>query len=194
MNRTPRASLFDAVEISDADLTARLLGNELDANEKDACSRTPLHYACEKGYAGSVRTLLELGADVNARSISCNTPLHYACKCGRYDIANLLVANGADINAVNDCGRTPLHETVLIGRPPYFDIALLLLGHGADAVAKDKDGEMLLDNVMLALHEGEEEREMVIEYYKNHHPEVVFEKWCTMQGRSIHLPPDPKRP
>lgn len=180
MNRTPHASLFDAVEINDANLVARLLADEADANEKDAYGRTPLHYACEKGYAGLVKILLELGADVGAKSMFCNTPLHYACKCGHYHIADLLVANGAEINAVNDSGRTPLQETVLIGRPPYFDIALLLLRHGADAVAKDNDGEMLLDNVMLALHEGEKEREMVIEYYRIHHPEVVFEKFCRM--------------
>jgi ankyrin repeat protein len=62
---------------------------------------TPLHMACEKGFAKIAQLLLQAQANVHAENVLGRTPLHGAALAGRVDIALLLLRAGARLHAVD---------------------------------------------------------------------------------------------
>jgi ankyrin repeat protein len=90
-------------------------------------------------YAGAdcVKLLLDRGANPNARNASGATALMWAVP----DIAKtkLLIAAGADVNAKStNLQRTPL--LIAASYPGAAAVLRLLLDHGADLQAKDRNG------------------------------------------------------
>jgi ankyrin repeat protein len=69
--------------------------------------QTPLHMACERGFARITQLLIQAGADVNARNILGRTPLHCAAVVGRCDIALLLLRAGAALKQMDAHGWEP---------------------------------------------------------------------------------------
>jgi ankyrin repeat protein len=61
-----------------------------EVNVSDVGHLTPLHIACEKGYADIVKCLLLLGADYTARDIRGRTPLDWAIFKGHKDCITLI--------------------------------------------------------------------------------------------------------
>ena len=66
------------------------------------------------------------------------TPLHYAAACNMHDIATfLIVEHSQDVNSLGfDMEETPLHVSSHWG---HVEIARILLEHGADIEARDKN-------------------------------------------------------
>jgi ankyrin repeat protein len=66
------------------------------------------------------------------------TPLHYAAFCGMHDIATfLIIEHSQDVNARGfDKKETPLHVAL---RQGHVEVIRVLLEHGADAEARNKD-------------------------------------------------------
>ena len=111
----------------------------------------------------------EMGSDVNARDKDQETPLHLASYYLSADLVKVLLDYGAQVDAEDNCGLTPLHQLVLgnhkcrslsgIGRLEPWDsraiyTAHLLLEHGADVNAQNKDNETPLHLAsLLWLHE-----------------------------------------
>lgn len=62
---------------------------------------TPLHMACQAGYAQIASVLIQNGADIEACNILKRTPLHLAAMSGRVDIGNLLLRRGAKNNPLD---------------------------------------------------------------------------------------------
>jgi len=60
------------------------------------------------------------------------TPLHYAAYCGNVVAVKRLLRSGANPNAADEIGQTPLHMA------NRFDVATILLKHGADPNIKTK--------------------------------------------------------
>jgi len=122
----------------------------------------------------SVRTV-----DVNARAWNTGyTPLIWAVQFNRLDVIKLLLEHGADADLCDAQGYTPLHWACR-----YADnrtaIALFLLEAGADAGSRRHDGKTLLE-AACELHEGNKARERIIDWYREHRPDLFLESYCTL--------------
>ena len=117
---------------------------------------TPLHRAAEENASATAEVLLKQGADVNAEDDWNMTPLHRAARAGASATAEVLLKHGADVHAkhransqgfphgadVNTSvrvyfGDTALHKAAQRGGSATAE---LLLKHGADVNAKNRDG------------------------------------------------------
>ena len=132
-------------------LMQMLIDNGANVNAEDNWSRTPLHrVTATEDYSHEDRfdvaeLLIERGADVNARDKSHNTPLHLAASLQELNLVRLFLDHDATVKAKDNLGRTPLLR-VLTDRPysyhrDRFDVAKLLVEHGADVNARDEDQE-----------------------------------------------------
>ena len=88
--------------------------------------------------------LLRHGADIEARTQPGRTPLHVAAQGGvPPQIATLLLKRGANVDAKDDEENTPLHLAASRRVEPNYGLEVmeLLLEHGADENAKNKNGQ-----------------------------------------------------
>jgi ankyrin repeat protein len=79
------------------------------------------------------------------------TPLHYAAACGVHDIVMFLVIeHSQDVNARGfSLDETPLH---VASREGFVELASILLKHGADIEARDKNDWNPLERAMHVRH------------------------------------------
>jgi len=130
------------------------------------------------------RTLRLRTVDVNARAENTGyTPLIWAVQFNRLDVIKLLMERGADVTVCDERGYTPLHWACSYADGSRATIACFFLEYGADAGARRHDGKTPLE-VALELHEGNEAREQILDWYREHHPELFFESYCT-QGPGV---------
>ncbi|KAL8708801.1 MAG: hypothetical protein Q9220_006362 [cf. Caloplaca sp. 1 TL-2023] len=99
-------------------------------------SRTPLHWACDKGHEETARLLIENGADVSAKNCTGRTPLQEAIMRHKTGIAKLLLEKGASVDTHDDEGWTPLHQAANSG---MVEMIRILLDKGCDIEAKTFD-------------------------------------------------------
>ncbi|KAB8202355.1 heterokaryon incompatibility protein-domain-containing protein [Aspergillus parasiticus] len=83
--------------------------------------------------------ILASGSDARGR-----TPLMRAVKAGRVDLTEALLALGAETGPQDRKGKTALHHAVRATKSD-FDLAELLIYHGADIHARAESGESPLD-------------------------------------------------
>ena len=144
-----------------------LLDHGANVNARDPRrGQSALMWAISYGYPDIARLLIERGADINARTIRLNedfnplelegymgttiqavpmggyTPLLFATRVGDVATARLLVDRGADVNVASETDGSPL---IMAASQGHEDLAVYLLGHGADPKAVDVNG-------MTALH------------------------------------------
>ncbi len=166
-------SWFLAADYNRADIMSVLLERGYATIDKvDPEGRTALSIAAFNGNGNTVRMLLARGAQVDRRNPRGETVLLLATTkglpegCGnnepwteaeeevesrRYcDVVTTLLKACADPNATRDDGKGPL--AVAAGCWDDVSLVRLLLDAGADASAKDTDGNTALDAAMLAGH------------------------------------------
>lgn len=107
---------------------------------------TPLLLAAlKRGHTVVAKIVLGAGVEVNSRDAVGLTPLLVACgktTIGYKTIAEGLIAKGANVNVRHRLGFTPLLLALSGG---MFDIAQMLIEHGADIHATTAKNETTLD-------------------------------------------------
>lgn len=180
-----------------------LLDAGADVNLKDSHDGTPLHHASGRGHVSVVRLLLEKGALVDTFDQYGDTPLYYAYDDGHWETAQVLLEHGADPNESmvfhracatlsaptvrlllekgadprkeDESGYTPFHEAAEGGQ---YENAMLLLEAGADPCARAADGSTPLHSLAEnPVRNAGSER--ILDWYREHHPELVIEVYCT---------------
>ena len=158
--------LLLAVRYESPDLVRFLLKHGADPNLENKDGKTPLHrllgprnrddyplFTPANHYPADyvhvvAQSLLERGADVNARDKCHKTPLLLAVPYESPDLVCFLLEHGAKPNMEDSEGNTPLH-TLLLERDndSKNDVLILrlLLKHGADAGARNKEHATPLD-------------------------------------------------
>lgn len=166
--------LFHAVDHGKLDAAGKALDAGADVNARNKYGRTPLHDACRDGRPETARLLIDAGADVNVKGKHGDTPLHKACEFGnegRTDLARLLLEKGADVNAKSGNGNTPL-DVAMQDHPwtaSYAAIVNLFRQHAPETALTS----------VIKLPAGHPWRETMLDWYREHHPELVFEAFCT---------------
>ena len=104
MNDTEVKAIIKAAKRGDTESVMQLVAADrdlLEARDLDGWN-APLHCASWKGYAETVRALLDAGADINDQNQNSHwgtTPLHAAAHGNQRAVAELLVTRGADLLA-----------------------------------------------------------------------------------------------
>lgn len=145
-----RTPLIVAVQNGSLEIVRLLLDHKADVNAKNEDGETALMSASGSYDDNSaiVRLLLENGADPNVAGTNGETALHKAASSNNAATMRLLLERGANSNARDSQQDTPLLKVTLSlhgfqyqAKPEHIE---LLLSHGADVNAADKDGNTAL--------------------------------------------------
>jgi death-associated protein kinase len=128
---------------------------------------TPLHYAAAFGTPDVMQILLDHDADPHVLDSDGDTPLHCAAFDGQLGVALLLLKLNVDLNSRNNKGYTPLHQASEGKKGGNPDIVYLLLDHGADAHARNLDGQTASE-VARGPHKQE-----IVQFLANHGAEAA---------------------
>ncbi|WP_161607145.1 ankyrin repeat domain-containing protein [Myxococcus xanthus] len=170
--RPPLSAAASRAGTADVEVLRALLDAGADVNavqgedSDEETGWTALHQVCLQGTfpnaIHAARLLLERGATPNGNTKDGGfSPLFFALKTHHLGIAEALLKAGADANAPFKTGR-PLHSLVHFYRERKTgnyqpgeaeamatDAVTLLLAHGADAAARDEQGESALAKALL---------------------------------------------
>jgi cytohesin len=152
-----RTPLHLALEYGHCNVALLLIGFGADVNVVDKNGVRPIHYAAQAGCVEVVKRLLEMGADLTRDKLN-NTVLHYAVKSVNKHIVELVIRD-EDVNIRNKYGETPLKLLLIecakwdIEKKRCYEVAKLLLEHGADPTIPDARGRTPLDAARLGCSE-----------------------------------------
>ena len=124
------------------DKVKQLLDHGAKINQKDKDSKTPIHYAAEKGRTDLVKLLLDHRPNIDEHDRDGVTPIHRAAMNGHTDTLKLLLDHGANIDLKNSDGQTPIYREAGQG---HTDTVKCLLAAGADPFIADDDGQTARD-------------------------------------------------
>ena len=137
--------LMVAVFLRDAAQVRALLKQGADPNVRGFYKATALCFAAEKGDPEIPRLLLDAGADVNVEAEYGQTPLDFATQNRKrepVELVRLLLERGAQVTPpIQPPFTAPILNAVRAG---HLRVAALLVEHGADVQARDKEGKTLL--------------------------------------------------
>lgn len=102
--------------------------NGADWSTSDANGATPLHYAAQNNYDGTVRAFLTHDGVVDIPDLEGRTALMWAACEGADDVVRTMIRGGSDVSATDKTGGSALHVSAYAGKTATVK---LLLDHGA---------------------------------------------------------------
>lgn len=114
---------------------------------------TPLHFAAASGDVEVAKFLVAKGAKLDLRDAQGETPLWLAAALGKEAVAEFLVSSGAAVDTVAEDGTTPLFRAADREDSKTSKTSELLLAHGANPNAQNKEG---FTPLLLAVRTGNE--------------------------------------
>jgi hypothetical protein len=142
--------IFDAFKSKNISMVLDLIDEHKGINSMDEYGQTPLMIAISNQVMPVVAALLNTRkpkVDVNAAKTSGFTALFYAVERATPSILQALLRRGADPNAAiltGSTGNTPLHFACMLEKVKH---AKLLLEYGADAMARNANGQYPINMV-----------------------------------------------
>ena len=125
---------------------------------RDNKDSTPLHVASQCGNAKAARLLLEHGANIYAQNKEGQTPRHLLLTMWSHkvpdddvDSIRFFLERGADVDTADNNHSTLLHQASFGGN---IKVAHLLLEHGANIDARNKEGHTPLHRGLVRLGDG----------------------------------------
>lgn len=98
------------------------------------------------------------GADIFAKDKDGDNFIHLAVQGSQdIDIVKFLIKAGVPVDEKNNKGRTPLHDAVA-AQPVSKDLVRLLIDHGADPLAQDGAGSVVLAEFRTSARKNENSR------------------------------------
>ena len=145
LSPTPAARAADTLREEGCDLDGegfrravsgdvRVCGLYLDAGVLWGDADTPLHLACDNGYVGICKLLLDRGCEKEARDEDDMTPLLVGAFKGHTETCKLLLDRGCEKEARNKARETPLF---LAADGGHVEMCKLLLERGCEAHLKN---------------------------------------------------------
>jgi len=130
--------------------------SQINVDRTNEYGKTMLMEAAQNGSADVVGILLKYGANVNTATKSGKTALHFAINAMSVNsVKNLLKCKYIDIDAKDSSGTNALmHCAEASSNNGAYEIAKLLIDHGADVKALDSDGMNALDHLALCVKGG----------------------------------------
>jgi ankyrin repeat protein len=113
----------------------------------DEHARAELQVAVNAGLCDLAHGLLEGARDASAIAEDPGCLLYRAVATGNEAMLAVLLEHGVGNRAARAAGMRPLHLAARLGATRMVE---LLLGHGADAVARDEVGRTALDDALRA--------------------------------------------
>ncbi|MGB2247616.1 MAG: ankyrin repeat domain-containing protein [Alcanivorax sediminis] len=161
MSNKGYTSLYQAAYHGKGEALQRLIAAGGDPNSKNGDGPyTPVMSAADNGHKEILLQLITAGADVNVTTTDGYTALYYAAGSNHPDLVTMLMAAGA--NPEQGAGRyrwTPVHKAAQEGN---YKVLENLLKYGANANARDTDGDTPMD---LAMRKGYSETPRVLGSY-----------------------------
>jgi hypothetical protein len=143
--------LLEAVNTGNALWTAATLSLGANPDLKDKTGDYLLHIAVKRDHSDVIIPLLKFGADINIPNRLKKRPLHIVASSMNYKILKLLIDAGADLNVKDMHGKTPLHrfcshsKQSIKNLEEFYYWVKVLIHHGMDPLAKDKNGVSAFD-------------------------------------------------
>lgn len=164
--------------------------NQTYQSEYKAPAYSVLHYAVMSGNDELVNFLLDSGADPNieARFFRVGTPLLEAIRRGDKAILRDLLDSGADPN--KDGTKDVTNALVLAYRHRQFELAEILLNHGADPTGYHSNRGQYVLNAVAGTGNREHIRRVVAEIVDAHnerHPEKRITDSSSIDGLSDYI-------
>lgn len=108
--------------------------------------KTPVKFACEKGFVELARFFLhELHLSSDVEDSDKSTILHMTCKQGHTSVARMIVKElGIDVNAVNKLGYTALHYACSKGKEECARFLVIECGAKVNVQAKQGSTPLIL--------------------------------------------------
>lgn len=132
--KRPQLSIHEAVTHNEIKIVSNLLKTDPTlAYKSDNLSRTPLHYASERGRLDIIKLLFDNGADVNQTDNKGMTAVHFACIHNQHSVLSLfqeLCATAMDFDIADEAGNTALHYAAQFGS---LQCAQFIIDNGGSA-------------------------------------------------------------